>query len=83
MLTQRIKEHIKTQYLAGSGDDLDDETPLFELNIVDSAAIFDLVQFLSAEASVRIPIEHVVADNFRSIGAMARLVESLRPPRAA
>jgi len=77
-LAQRIREHIVGQYLSGDGTGLDDDTPLFELNIIDSTSLFDLVRFLSEEASVRIGRRHVVAANFETIGAMVRLVERAR-----
>lgn len=77
-LAERIKDHIVTQYLGGDGDGLDDDTPLFALNVIDSVSMFDLVRFLSSEASVRIGRAEMTAANFETIAAMVRLVESAR-----
>lgn len=79
ILKERIRQHILTQYLAGQGaDELDGETALLELNIIDSASVFDLARFLSDEAAVNVPLEHVNADNFSTIDNMVRLVMRLR-----
>ncbi len=80
-LAERIKAHIVDQYLAGDGAGLEVDTPLLELNVIDSAGIFDLMRFLSEETAVRIPLSEVTPDNFQSIAAMVQLVERL--PRGA
>ncbi|MEZ4361203.1 MAG: acyl carrier protein [Kofleriaceae bacterium] len=77
-LAQRIRQHIVSQYLGGGETELDENTPLLELNIIDSTSLFDLVRFLSEEASIRIHRAQVVAANFETIGAMVRLVERTR-----
>jgi acyl carrier protein len=77
-LAQRIRQHIVSEYLGGDGAGLDDNTPLLELNIINSTSLFDLVRFLSEEVAVRIHRTQVVAANFETIGAMVRLVERAR-----
>ena len=77
-LAHRIREHIAHHYLGGDGQGLDDDTPLLELNIIDSTSLFDLVRFLCAEGQVRITRAHVVAENFATVNAMVRLVERAR-----
>ncbi|MDW6092925.1 acyl carrier protein [Vibrio rhizosphaerae] len=78
MLTNQLIQHIAQQFLDGETDGLDSETPLFELNIVDSAAIFDLVDFLKNQAQVEIKMQDIYPENFASVAAMVALVERLK-----
>ena len=77
-LEQRIKDHILAQYLGGSSEGLEDDTPLLELNILDSISIFDILQFLSNSEQVEVPIEEVTPENFASIRTMVHLIERHR-----
>jgi peptidyl carrier protein len=77
--TTKIKQHIVNSYLSGDSSGLDNDTPLLNLNIINSASIFDLVQFLSEEESVSIPIDQITPNNFQTINSMVKLVENLRP----
>jgi peptidyl carrier protein len=76
-LASRIKDHIVHEYLSGDGADLELDTPLFGLNIIDSVAVFDLVGFLSREAGVTVTIDRVKIENFATIAAMVRMVEGI------
>ncbi|WP_205410477.1 acyl carrier protein [Vibrio spartinae] len=78
MLTNQLIQHIAQQFLDGDTDGLERDTPLFELNIVDSAAIFDLVDFLKNEAQVEIKMQDIYPENFASVAAMVSLVERLK-----
>ncbi|WP_072957863.1 acyl carrier protein [Vibrio gazogenes] len=78
MLTNQLIQHIAQQFLDGDTDGLEHDTPLFELNIVDSAAIFDLVDFLKNEAQVEIKMQDIYPENFASVAAMVSLVERLK-----
>ncbi|MDW6004021.1 acyl carrier protein [Vibrio mangrovi] len=78
MLATHLIQHIAQQFLDGDSDGLDSQTPLFELNIVDSAAIFDLVDFLKSEAQVEIKMQDIYPENFASVAAMVSLVERLK-----
>lgn len=77
-LSTAIQNYIVEQYLSGAADGLDEDTPLLDLNIVDSSSIFDLVRFISNQTGVKIPISGINAKNFSSIGAMVRMVDALR-----
>lgn len=77
-LADRIADHITKWHLDEEDIGLTPDTPLLELNIIDSAAIFDLVQFLSDEARVDVPIDAIVPDNFQTIGTIVALVEKLK-----
>ena len=77
-LIERITDHIVAQYLGGDASELGPDTALLELNVIDSASIFDIVRFLGESEGVPIPIEELSAENFATIRAIAALVERLR-----
>jgi acyl carrier protein len=62
----------------GSPDELTAEYPLLDRHVVDSLGIFHLVSFLESEFGVDIGDEELVPENFGTIGAIARLVETKR-----
>jgi peptidyl carrier protein len=75
-LSGRITEYIQEQYLGGdTSAELTAETPLLELNILDSASIFDIIRYLSESEDVEVPIEDVTPDNFSTIANMVALIE--------
>ncbi|CAM3121444.1 acyl carrier protein [Streptomyces albus] len=75
---QSIINHIATVLLDGDSEGLDSETPLTELNIIDSAGIFDLVHHLQDEFRITVPLPEVSPENFATVHAMAALVDRLR-----
>ncbi|CAI1114324.1 Uncharacterised protein [Serratia rubidaea] len=78
MLESKLINHIADQFLDGERDGLNAHTPLFELNVVDSAAIFDLVDFLRQESDVTIGMQEIHPANFASVQAMVTLVQRLQ-----
>lgn len=77
-LETSIADHIVEALLNGDGEGLDSMTPLMELNIVDSAGIFDLVHFLQGEFRIAVPLPEVSPENFATVNSIAALVERLR-----
>ena len=79
MLTERELagrlQHFIVARLApeGFGGGVTADTLLFEERVLDSLRILELIAFLESELGRRIPDEHVVLANFRSIGTMARV----------
>ncbi|QTL35422.1 MULTISPECIES: hypothetical protein [Pseudoalteromonas] len=82
MLATKLLDHIAEQFLDGETDGLESQTPLFELNIVDSAAIFDLVDYLKQETQLNIGMQEIHPGNFASVDAMVSLVERLQTEQA-
>ncbi|TMP27269.1 acyl carrier protein [Pseudoalteromonas rubra] len=82
MLATKLLNHIAEQFLDGEKDGLEPQTPLFELNIVDSAAIFDLVDYLKQETQLNIGMQEIHPGNFASVDAMVTLVERLQTEQA-
>lgn len=81
MLGNRILQKISELYLGQDDSDLEMGTPLLELNIIDSSAIFDLVNLLRQEAGVVVPMNEVTPVNFASVQAMVDLIERLQAGR--
>ncbi len=78
MLTDRLIEHITSEYLEGEALDLTPDTPLLELNIIDSSALFDLVDFLRRETGVAVPVQEVTPENFMTVRRIADLAGRLK-----
>ena len=60
----------------GSWDDVDVDYPLLEKHVIDSLGMVKLITVIEEEFDVEIDDEDVVPDNWRTIGDIARLVES-------
>lgn len=78
----KLLAHIVESYLGGDGEDLDADTPLIDLNVIDSIVVFDLVHFLQDETGITIPIREVTLDNFATIRKITGLVARLRKSAA-
>jgi len=75
---QSLIKYISDVWLNGDAGGLDEHVPIIELNIIDSAEIFDLVHYLQSEFRVAIPLQEISPTNFRSIASIAALVERLQ-----
>ncbi|BBN83568.1 acyl carrier protein [Pseudoalteromonas sp. JBTF-M23] len=54
------------------------DTPIIELNILDSASIFDVVEYIHREFALRLPVIDIHPDNFASVEVLSKLVEHHR-----
>jgi acyl carrier protein len=75
---QLLIDYIVTSWLGDDAEGLDEDVPLLELNIIDSSAIFDLVHYVQRQFRVTVPLTQVTPENFRTVNAIATLVESLQ-----
>jgi len=75
---QLLIDYIATSLLGGDAEGLDEDVPLLELNIIDSSAIFDLVHYLQRTFRITVPMTRITPENFRTVTAIAALVESLQ-----
>jgi acyl carrier protein len=78
---QSIIDHIAEVWLDGDADGLDAHVPLAELNIIDSVEIYELVHYLQDRFRITVPLRDVCPANFRTVDAIASLVERLRRER--
>lgn len=69
-----LKTFVATEFLDGDDGDLDETTPLLELNLLDSFSIVSLLSFFETEFSLEIPIESLSIDRLKNLGTMADLV---------
>lgn len=77
-LRDDLLEFVETNLLRGA-QKVDPEESLIERGIIDSIGLMQLMTFLEDKAKVRIPDHQVTPENFESIAAMERLVQSLTP----
>ena len=72
-----VRAFIVEELLHGdSPDELSGSTYLIEEEIIDSLGIFEMVAFLEQRFSVTIEAEEVTIDNFETLDAICRLVDS-------
>ncbi|RKS79654.1 peptidyl carrier protein [Actinomadura pelletieri DSM 43383] len=69
--------YIADALLDGDADGLRADTPLIELNIIDSAAIFDLVHAVQGEFGVTVPLQEITPVNFGSVDSITALIDRL------
>ncbi len=77
MLGKRLLSYITETYLDEDEDEFDINTPLLELNIIDSSSLFDLVEWLRKETGSVIPLQEIAPHNFASVQAILNLVKRL------
>lgn len=78
-VTERVREFILEDLgWDGSDRELTDEYPLIEKRVLDSLAIVQVVTMLEEEFDTEIDDDELVAENFATLTAIERLVESKR-----
>ncbi len=81
-VTKTLKAFIASELLDGDDGDLDETTPLLELNLLNSFSIISLLAFFESEFDLEIPLESVPIDRLKHLDSMADLVlESERSGR--
>ena len=76
-MEQRILTLISENYGLGLGEPLTLETPLLELNIIDSSAFFDLIELLQDGFGVTVPLSEIKPENFATARAIAAMTAEL------
>jgi len=76
MGTNEVKEKIR-QFLASyfKDYDLQDDEDIFALGFVNSLFAMQLVMFVEQEFNITVDNEDLEIDNFRTINALAELIE--------
>ena len=70
-----ITEFISKEFLNGASRP-DEDTNLIESDIIDSLGIFTLVSFIEGHFDIKVEPDEVTIENFESVDAVTRLVES-------
>ncbi len=71
------KEKIRAEMerrLKGQQIELKDDTSLLNSGVIDSGAVFELVEFVEGEFGIKVDDDEIVPENFESIDAIAQLV---------
>lgn len=79
----RLAEFISGSFLGHGDGELTADTPLLELNILDSASLFDVVDFVRNEWCVHIPASEIHPGNFATIHQLDHLINRLLKHEAA
>jgi acyl carrier protein len=75
--TDSIREFIATELdCAVPREELTDDLLLIDQRVIDSIAIFQVIDFLESQFDIEVLDEELLPENFSSINAMARLVDS-------
>lgn len=76
-IENQLLDYIKKECLSKNNGDLpglDDD--LFDAGIVDSAGLISFLAFIECEYNITIPDEDLLPENFKSISAITRYIDS-------
>lgn len=82
LIEEKLRAFIDREVLQGQGSDLTSTTPLLTLGILDSFALFHLIQHVEQSFGVSLELETLGAEQFRDIAAIAGAIHE-RLPKAA
>jgi len=74
-LSKFVREEILRD---GSTPEIRSDLALIESGILDSLGLQQLVGFLERQFDIELDDDHLVPENFATIGAIAQLVDSIR-----
>lgn len=72
-----LRDFIRRQFLFEESAELGDDDPLFP-DVIDSLGVMEVVTFVEEQYEVGIEEDDLLADNFRSLTAIASLVDRKR-----
>jgi len=61
----------------GDGSTVERDTPLLALNILDSASLFDVVDFVRQAFGVHIPAHDIHPQHFSNVASLEQLIQRL------
>lgn len=73
-ITKALMKHVVEELLEGDEGDLDENTPLLALGVIDSLATANLLVFIEQKLGVAIPEEEVLPRNFMSIAVLRDMI---------
>jgi peptidyl carrier protein len=74
-ISTRLLSFIRDSFLSGdSAGELDEETPLLELGILNSLNTATLLAYLRDEFALTVPLADVTPANFQSVSALSEMV---------
>jgi len=81
-IVNKIRAYVITEFLDNDGAKLTDDTPLFDLGVLDSFRILRLLTFADREFDVRLPLEDVSIGDMKDVASIAGLVTRRSSPAA-
>ena len=76
---QRVRDYIVEELrFSGPREQLTPDYPLLDNGVIDSLGLMQIVQLLEDECNVEIPDSELIPENFATLSAIERLVESSR-----
>ena len=70
----KLRAFLERRFPAMKG--VADDASLLDLGIIDSLGILDVAQFLASDLAMEIEDDDLVPENFDSVGALIRFVQS-------
>ena len=74
----KLLEYMRARFPAAQGIRLEEERSLLDSGVIDSLGILDLVAFMEETFDMEATDEDLVPENFDSVSALVRYVESKR-----
>ncbi len=79
-INEALQEYIGENFFNGLADDeLDDDTNLLAGGLIDSLGVFQLITYIEELMGIDVPVEEVTIENFGSIRAITRYLQSKCP----
>lgn len=83
-ISAKVTAYIKQRFLNGDeSKELEDTTPLLEWGVLNSMNTALLLMYIRDELGVVVPPTGIVADNFKNIESITRMVVDLGSPQQA
>lgn len=82
VIEAKLKAFLSDEFLDGQGEDLEGDTPLLELGIIDSVALVAISGFLEDEFGVELLEEDMTPTNFESLNKLSQMVLDNNPSKA-
>lgn len=74
-IKSKLREYIISNFLFGySEEDLKNDTSFFELGVLDSTGIMELVTYIEREFNVAVKDEEILRENLDSIDLMSNFI---------
>jgi clorobiocin biosynthesis protein CloN5 len=73
-IVEDLKTFLEDEVLREKTPELDSETPLLELGILNSLSTARMLAFIRERYGLFIPAEKIIGSHFRSLGRIAELV---------
>lgn len=74
-LLNDLMQFINQEIMEGQGEDLQIDTPLLELGIIDSLSMVNLLTFIDRQYGIEIPADQALPEHFKDVESIAQLIK--------